>query len=331
MQQSISWGSWAAVGAVLSQLACREVPWPPDGEGGAGGEAGEGAGGIGGTLMIDPVLGCSAEAWPARAAIELLPHPDFADSFGWEVARAISADGAVVIGDYRVAELVVLDDIAGRRALQFRSGTWEWVDPAAQGIATVVSCDGGLIAGRLDDYRAFFKTSGEPLVTITPEEPIWSAEPEDSSADGTRIAGNLRYADRMLNRGPTTPAVWTNAGEPTYFESEWPRSLFHVRFDGLLFAGAKQRLLERHVLPGPGGSVPIDRAGQRDGVRRHAVEYCERRLDDVQRLPRRPAVPKRRNRGASVPSTGSIRRAPLPQRLVRRGGVELARHRLARE
>jgi hypothetical protein len=55
----------------------------------------------------------------------------------------------------------------------------------------------------------------------------------------------------MLNRGPTTPAVWTNAGEPTYFESEWPRSLFHVRFDGLLFAGASNGCSSGMFCPGP--------------------------------------------------------------------------------
>src|SRR5688572_11142739 len=123
MRESMSWGSWAACGAVLSQLACREVPWPPDGEGGAGGEAGAGTagtageGGSSGAPTIEPVLGCDAEAWPAYASLELLPHPEFADSLGLEKVRAISADGAVLVGDYRITEFDVIDDIAGRRPI----------------------------------------------------------------------------------------------------------------------------------------------------------------------------------------------------------------------
>jgi hypothetical protein len=268
MRKSMSWGSWAACGAVLSQLACREVPWPPDGEGGAGGETGDGAagtageGGSAGAPKIEPVLGCDAEAWPAYASLELLPHPEFADSLGLETVRAISADGAVLVGDYRITEFDVFDDIAGRRPIVFRSSAWELVDEAARGIATVVNCDGSTIAGRLDDQRAFIKTSGSSLVTITPEGPYWSAEPEDSSADGNRIVGNLRYSDVTLNRGATNPVVWSASGEPTFWK-EWtdlgppyidttePRSLFHVRFDGLSFAGGSNICWSGQSCPGP--------------------------------------------------------------------------------
>lgn len=267
MREGTSSGSWTVCAAILSQVACHEVPWPPDGGGGAGGEAGAataggaGEGGSSGAPALDPVLGCDAEAWPVTASLELLPHPEFADSLGLEKVRAISADGAVLVGDYRITTFDVIDDIAGRRPIVFRSGAWELVDDAAGGIATVVNCDGSTIAGRLDDHRAFIKKSGSSLVTITPDGPYWSAEPEDSSADGNRIVGNLRYADFRSNQGATNPVVWTARGEPTFFQ-EWtdeppyidttePRSLYHVSFDGQSFAGGTNICWSGHFCPGP--------------------------------------------------------------------------------
>jgi hypothetical protein len=232
--------------AVMWPPFCDLPPLPGDGSGGGdtggnssqGGATGGGGAETGGSSghAGDPVLGCSAPEWPSKAELLPLPPIAFGDRVGQADLRKLSANGEVVIADYVVADDDLYYEPDGHRPIVWNGGDWQWVDADTTGISTAVNCDGSVIAGRRSRLDGFIKTPDAPLVVLPGEDP-WAAIPEDLSADGARIGGNMTTVQEGPEAGQTVPVWWTLAGEMWFLDPPQPRTLRHVSYDGSQVAG----------------------------------------------------------------------------------------------